>query len=35
VQSAVAKDKCMEACDTCKQLLEGIAHLEQTCGSSG
>jgi len=35
VQSTVPQDKCVGACDTCKQLLEGIAHLEQTCGSSG
>jgi hypothetical protein len=33
-QSTVAKDKCMETCDTCKQLLESIAHLEKTCGPS-
>jgi len=32
-QSSVPQGKCVRTCDTCKQVLEGIAHLEQTCGS--
>jgi hypothetical protein len=33
-QEADAKDKCVETCTTCQQILDSIAHLEQTCGGS-
>jgi hypothetical protein len=33
-QEADAKDKCVEICTTCQQVLDSIAHLEQTCGGS-